>query len=169
MLLAADEAVILDLCDGSTPFVVKRDELVDYRKFEPAADRLDSSDVRCPVRLGAVVSHGAQPVSRVRRDAVLRTPRRRVLPGVATDEVLLPLYPEAPDLTGARHRLTLFLAQYWGGPHTYDDERGQPMLRMRHMPFRDRPGSSATTGCATWRTPSPRCAPTPPTARSPTS
>jgi hemoglobin len=56
--------------------------------------------------------------------------------GVASDEVLLPLYPEAPDLTGARRRLTLFLAQYWGGPHTYDDERGQPMLRMRHMPFR---------------------------------
>lgn len=55
--------------------------------------------------------------------------------GVASDEVLLPLYPEAPDLTGARHRLTLFLAQFWGGPHTYDDERGQPMLRMRHMPF----------------------------------
>jgi hemoglobin len=56
--------------------------------------------------------------------------------GVANDEVLLPLYPEAPDLTGARRRLTLFLAQYWGGPHTYDDERGHPMLRMRHMPFR---------------------------------
>ena len=36
VLLAADEAVILDLCDGSTPFVVKRDELVEYRKFEPA-------------------------------------------------------------------------------------------------------------------------------------
>ncbi len=56
--------------------------------------------------------------------------------GVAADPVLLPLYPEAPDLTGARHRLTLFLAQYWGGPHTYDDERGHPMLRMRHMPYR---------------------------------
>lgn len=55
--------------------------------------------------------------------------------GVATDDVLLPLYPEAPDLTGARHRLTLFLAQYWGGPTTYDDERGHPRLRMRHMPF----------------------------------
>jgi hemoglobin len=55
--------------------------------------------------------------------------------GVATDDVLLPLYPEAPDLTGARHRLTLFLAQYWGGPTTYSDERGHPKLRMRHMPF----------------------------------
>lgn len=37
VLLAADTAVILDACDGSTPFVVKRDELVDYRKFNPAA------------------------------------------------------------------------------------------------------------------------------------
>ena len=41
-----------------------------------------------------------------------------------TDDVLLPLYPEQPDFTGARHRLTLFLAQYWGGPTTYSDERG---------------------------------------------
>jgi hemoglobin len=56
--------------------------------------------------------------------------------GIADDEVLLPLYPEQPDLSGARHRLTLFLAQYWGGPHTYMDERGHPRLRMRHMPFR---------------------------------
>lgn len=55
--------------------------------------------------------------------------------GVATDPVLLPLYPEA-DLTGARRRLTLFLIQYWGGPMTYMDERGHPRLRMRHMPFR---------------------------------
>lgn len=55
--------------------------------------------------------------------------------GVATDDVLLALYPEQPDLTGARHRLTLFLVQYWGGPTTYSDERGHPRLRMRHFPF----------------------------------
>ena len=54
--------------------------------------------------------------------------------GVATDPTLRPLYPE-PDLAGARRRLTLFLAQYWGGPRTYDQERGHPRLRMRHMPF----------------------------------
>jgi hypothetical protein len=35
VLLANDEFVIVDLCDGSTPFVAKHDELVDYRKFEP--------------------------------------------------------------------------------------------------------------------------------------
>ncbi len=56
--------------------------------------------------------------------------------GVAGDDALLRLYPEAPDLTGARRRLTLFLAQYWGGPTTYSDERGHPRLRLRHMPFR---------------------------------
>ena len=39
------------------------------------------------------------------------------------------------DLIGARHRLTLFLIQYWGGPTTYDQERGHPRLRLRHAPF----------------------------------
>jgi hemoglobin len=58
----------------------------------------------------------------------------RFYDGVASDPVLRPLYPE-PDLAGARHRLTLFLAQYWGGPRTYDAERGHPRLRMRHAPF----------------------------------
>ena len=46
--------------------------------------------------------------------------------GVADDPLLVRLYPEAPDLRGARHRLTLFLIQYWGGPMTYSDERGHP-------------------------------------------
>lgn len=55
--------------------------------------------------------------------------------GVMTDPVLAPLY-EVEDLDGARHRLTLFLVQYWGGPSTYNDERGHPRLRMRHSPYR---------------------------------
>jgi hemoglobin len=58
----------------------------------------------------------------------------RFYDGVAADADLRPIYPE-PDLAGARHRLTLFLAQYWGGPSTYDLERGHPRLRMRHAPF----------------------------------
>jgi hemoglobin len=62
----------------------------------------------------------------------------RFYEGVAGDPVLLPLYPDAPDLAPARHRLTLFLVQYWGGPGTYSDERGHPRLRMRHAPFRIR-------------------------------
>ena len=36
VLSATDDAVILDACDGSTPFVVKRDELIEYRKFVPS-------------------------------------------------------------------------------------------------------------------------------------
>ncbi len=59
----------------------------------------------------------------------------RFYEGVAADPVLLSLYPEPDDLRGARHRLTLFLAQYWGGPSTYSEERGHPRLRMRHAPF----------------------------------
>jgi hemoglobin len=55
--------------------------------------------------------------------------------GVADDEVLLRLYPDGSDTTGARHRLRLFLVQYWGGPTTYSDERGHPRLRLRHLPF----------------------------------
>ena len=59
----------------------------------------------------------------------------RFYEGVATDPVLLSLHPEQPDLAPARHRLTLFLVQYWGGPGTYSEERGHPRLRMRHAPF----------------------------------
>jgi hemoglobin len=58
----------------------------------------------------------------------------RFYDGVAADPVLAALYPPE-DLAGARHRLMLFFAQYWGGPRTYDQERGHPRLRMRHMPF----------------------------------
>lgn len=58
----------------------------------------------------------------------------RFYEGVAGDDLLRPLYPEA-DLGPATRRLTLFLAQYWGGPRTYDAERGHPRLRQRHFPF----------------------------------
>jgi hypothetical protein len=37
VLLANDEAVILDLCDGSTPVVVRSEELGEYRLFEADA------------------------------------------------------------------------------------------------------------------------------------
>ncbi len=55
--------------------------------------------------------------------------------GVEGDPVLLRLYPEPGDLSGARRRLTLFLVQYWGGPTTYSEERGHPRLRSRHFAF----------------------------------
>ncbi len=53
--------------------------------------------------------------------------------GVASDETLIAMYPA--DLTDAKRHLALFLAQYWGGPATYMNERGHPRLRMRHAQF----------------------------------
>ena len=60
----------------------------------------------------------------------------RFYAGVSTDPVLRPMYPDEDLADGsAARRLTLFLAQYWGGPTTYSQERGHPRLRMRHAPF----------------------------------
>ena len=53
---------------------------------------------------------------------------------VATNEILRPMYPEK-DMKGAARRLQMFLEQYWGGPTTYQEERGHPRLRMRHAGF----------------------------------
>jgi hemoglobin len=62
---------------------------------------------------------------------------RRLVDGfydrVETDEILRPLYPA--DMGPSRRHLALFLMQYWGGPTTYDRERGHPRLKMRHAPF----------------------------------
>ena len=88
--------------------------------------RLDSGGDRCGPR--------GQPLRPRRRHAVLRGARRPVLRRRRDRPAPAAVYPE-PDLAGARHRLTLFLAQYWGGPTTYDAERGHPRLRMRHAPF----------------------------------
>ncbi|MGH3171960.1 MAG: globin [Trebonia sp.] len=54
---------------------------------------------------------------------------------VAADPVLRAVYP-AKDLGPAEEHLRLFLIQYWGGPQTYNELRGHPRLRMRHVPFR---------------------------------
>ncbi|RNE49664.1 globin [Corynebacterium alimapuense] len=53
---------------------------------------------------------------------------------IPDDEILGPMYP-AEDLDGAQDRLKWFLAQYWGGPTTFNEQRGAPMLRRRHVQF----------------------------------
>lgn len=53
---------------------------------------------------------------------------------VADDPILRPMYPE--NLGPPRERLTLFLAQFFGGPAAYSEQRGHPRLGMRHRPFR---------------------------------
>ena len=67
-------------------------------------------------------------------EATIRAIVHRFYEGVAGDEVLRPMYPEA-DLGPAEDRFALFLMQYWGGPTTYGETRGHPRLRMRHAPF----------------------------------
>ena len=59
---------------------------------------------------------------------------RRFYAEVADDPVLRPVYP-AQDLGPAEEHLRLFLIQYWGGPATYNELRGHPRLRMRHVRF----------------------------------
>jgi hemoglobin len=53
---------------------------------------------------------------------------------VAADPELRPVYPSR-DLGPAEEHLRLFLIQYWGGPATYNELRGHPRLRMRHVRF----------------------------------
>ena len=67
-------------------------------------------------------------------EATFRLLVARFYARVGDDPLLRPLYPEA-DLASATERLTLFLIQYWGGPHSYHEQRGHPRLRMRHQPF----------------------------------
>src|ERR1700722_7186927 len=59
---------------------------------------------------------------------------RRFYQEVAADPELRPVYPAA-DLGPAEEHLRLFLIQYWGGPSTYNELRGHPRLRMRHVRF----------------------------------
>jgi hemoglobin len=59
---------------------------------------------------------------------------RRFYEEVAADPVLRPVYP-TKDLGPAEEHLRLFLIQYWGGPATYNELRGHPRLRMRHVRF----------------------------------
>ena len=59
---------------------------------------------------------------------------RRFYAEVAADPVLRAVYP-AQDLGPAEEHLRLFLIQYWGGPAAYNELRGHPRLRMRHVRF----------------------------------
>lgn len=39
------------------------------------------------------------------------------------------------DLSGSREKLTEYLAFWFGGPQTFVEKRGAPMMRARHLPF----------------------------------
>jgi hemoglobin len=59
---------------------------------------------------------------------------RRFYAEVESDPELRAVYP-SKDLGPAEEHLRLFLMQYWGGPTTYNERRGHPRLRMRHVRF----------------------------------
>lgn len=59
----------------------------------------------------------------------------RFYDGIWQDDVLRPMYPQ-DDREGAEWRLANFLAQFFGGPTAYSQQRGHPRLRMRHNPYR---------------------------------
>lgn len=37
VLLATEDAIILDACDDTTPFVIRRSDLLEYKLFDPAS------------------------------------------------------------------------------------------------------------------------------------
>ncbi|GMA64814.1 globin [Alicyclobacillus fastidiosus] len=52
---------------------------------------------------------------------------------VEQNALLRPLFP--PSFDEVRERQYWFLTQLFGGPRLYQEKRGQPMLRARHLPF----------------------------------
>jgi len=48
--------------------------------------------------------------------------------------VIRKMHPE--DLQESRDKLYEFLSGFLGGPSLYHQNRGSPMLRMRHLPFK---------------------------------
>ncbi len=53
---------------------------------------------------------------------------------VEEDPELRPLFPD--DLGPGKEGQYLFLVQYFGGPALFSQQRGNPMLRARHLPFK---------------------------------
>ena len=52
---------------------------------------------------------------------------------IEQDPVLRPLFPA--DLGPGKEHQFLFLTQFFGGPARYQELRGHPRLRARHLPF----------------------------------
>ena len=52
---------------------------------------------------------------------------------IGVNKTLLPIFPD--DLEESARKQRLFLTQFFGGPLLYNEERGRPMLPVRHQPF----------------------------------
>ena len=85
----------------------------------------------------AVAVSGVSLYERVGGNRFFEELTSRFYAAVASDPVLRPLYPDDDaELEASRRHLALFLAQFWGGPKVYSEQRGHPRLRMRHSTFR---------------------------------
>lgn len=84
------------------------------------------------------MSHGESFFDQIGGHETFERLVRRFYEGIKDDPALRPMYPD-DDMEGAVWRLRSFLEQYWGGPHTYSEQRGHPRLRMRHQPFKVNP------------------------------
>ncbi|HEY3116190.1 MAG TPA: hypothetical protein VGK54_05565, partial [Chloroflexota bacterium] len=83
---------------------------------------------------GSGVPRGSEgTVYEVLGEATFRALAEAFYRRVESDPVLRAVFP--PDLSQAAEKQALFLMQYFGGPTTYSEKYGAPMLRMRHMPF----------------------------------
>jgi hemoglobin len=51
---------------------------------------------------------------------------------IEADPLLRPMFPA--DLGPGKERQFLFLTQFFGGPPRYNERRGHPRLRARHLP-----------------------------------
>ena len=81
-----------------------------------------------------MTSEPASLYDQIGGEPVFRRLVSRFYQEVAADPELRPVYP-SKDLGPAEEHLRLFLIQYWGGPQTYNELRGHPRLRMRHVRF----------------------------------
>lgn|SRR5699024_9950376 len=59
---------------------------------------------------------------------------------------LTPIFPD--DLTETALKQYWFLTQFFGGPKLFNENRGHPMMRRRHLPFEITPSRrDAWVGC----------------------
>ncbi len=84
----------------------------------------------------AGVAAGSTLFERAGGAPFFETLTRRFYEKVADDPILRPLYPDDPArFEAAQQHLALFLIQHWGGPRSYQAERGDARLGARHRRF----------------------------------
>jgi hemoglobin len=97
---------------------------------------IDADPTNTPINLVQRVppaSEAAGIYGQVGGDAAFRRLVDTFYTKVEQDPVLRPLFPD--DLGPGKERQFLFLTQFFGGPPRYNEQRGHPRLRARHLPF----------------------------------